>query len=428
MYFLPILLLWTSFLEPFASTCVTDSTTNPLLNQLNGSRTSPMVHVCNLPKQHGGRSVMANQDIAADTVLLSIPLRFTLNRLTAQQPPLQLQYPTRPNPTTSDPTSVGSTSSIETMASLFLLHVKHVHQSTQHGIWDHYVASLPTSSLLRAMSSTVTTPPLYWTKRQLQASQMSGVGQLVQQLRTKAKATWHELFHPKHGVLIQNDQGRIASQAFGTVKQKDFEWALSMVLSRSFKIPVPWDKHNNLRHVMVPGADLINYARNANTFLRVQGKDLQSAWLEVVAIKKIKNGEQVTSTYGQLNAPCVHTLVHYGFCDASKDEDGVGNDRGRAVVQNTREGGRGNLVLVGSVGQKRDIGSGEERGLLENALSKIAAAGDAGSVVERSCGVVAGAVAYEANICEIAKTVQQERETLERLLGTGSRSTFKIDL
>jgi hypothetical protein len=65
-------------------------------------------------------------------------------------------------------------------------------------------------------------------------------------------------------------------------------------------------------------------------------------------------------------------------------------------------------------------------------LSKIAAAGDAGSVVERSCGGVAGAVAYEANICEIAKTVQQERETLERLLGTGSRSrstgrsTFKI--
>jgi hypothetical protein len=150
--------------------------------------------------------------------------------------------------------------------------------------------------------------------------------------------------------------------------------------------------------------------------------------LEVVASAPIKNGDAVTSTYGQLNAPCVHTLVHYGFCDASKDEDGVGNDRGRAVVQNTREGGRGNLVLVGSVGQKRDIGSGEERGLLENALSKIAAAGDAGSVVERSCGVVAGAVAYEANICEIAKTVQQERETLERLLGTGSRSTFKIDL
>ena len=207
-FLLHALLCTTVLAESLA--CVTDSTTNALLHQLqpNGSRTSPMVHVCNLSKQPGGRSVVANQDIAADAVLLSIPLRFTLNRLTAQQPPLQLEYPPRPkphaatreDPTTSDPTTTGSTSSLETMASLFLLHVKHVHQSTQHGAWDHYVASLPTSSLLRAMSSTVTTPPLYWTKQQRQASQMSGVGQLVQQLRTKAKATWHELFHPKHGV------------------------------------------------------------------------------------------------------------------------------------------------------------------------------------------------------------------------------------
>ena len=235
---------------------------------------------------------------------------------------------------------------------------------------------------------------------------------------------------PETWGLIQSKKGRIASQAFGTVKQKDFEWALSMVLSRSFKIPVPWDKHNHLRHVMVPGADLINYARDANTFLRVQGKDLQSAWLEVVASSPIKNGEQVTSTYGQLEAPCVHTLVHYGFCDASKNEDGAGNDRGRAVVTGTREE---NLVLVGSVGQKREFGSGtKERVFVERALLKIAAADVAGSVVERSCGDMAGGVAYEANICEIAKTVQQERETLERLLGTGtsSRSTFKkiVDL
>jgi hypothetical protein len=271
---------------------------------------------------HGGRSIFVSQNVLAGEILLSVPLRLTLNRLTASFPPLSLRYPRADKSIDeksekSDGTSGGS-GSTETMSALFLLHARHV-QNTEHGRWDHYIATLPSISSLRqeAVDGSIT-PPLFWTKKQRRLSRRSGVGKLVDRLRKNSKKTWKELLHPKHGRLQLN---AIAARAFGTCTADDFQWALSMVLSRSFKIPVPWKRREgggdftDLRHVLIPGADLINYGRNANTHLRVEGSSMEDARVNVIAKKNLAKNEELTSDYGQLDSPCFHTLVHYGFCD-----------------------------------------------------------------------------------------------------------------
>jgi hypothetical protein len=360
---------------------------------IHGSSKFPLVG-CSHPI-HNSRSLFVDQDAAANTVLLSIPLRLTLNRLTAKEPPLSLQYPTIEKVHTT--TTPGSTSSIETMAALFLLHAKHTNGKPQSK-WDDYINTLPSRSKLLAFARNQITPPLFWTKSQRKNTKSSGIGTLLSELRSTSKAIHHELFRSKSQTF---------RKAFGKVRVSDFQWALSMVLSRSFKIPIPWEKNKNLRHVMIPGADLINFSRNASTHLRIHGRNLNDARLDVLASIAMKKGDELTSSYGQLNSPCVHTLIHYGFCDDSS------TNREHQVAAIQEDSNTKKIVLVS---QSTKIQNLQEKHVMERALKLIQE--DLQTIGVDKCEKSIGVVTHNksGNECEIMKTLRQEKFVLQNVI------------
>ncbi|KAF9097387.1 hypothetical protein BGX29_008096 [Mortierella sp. GBA35] len=273
--------------------------------EANGATVSKSIALQDYSAEGAGRGVVAVADINKDEELFSIPRPLLLS------------------PETSELAQKLDLTTLEGWNPLMMCMIYEYGRGTE-SLWKPYFDILP------AEFST----PMFWSVEELK--ELAGTGVIDKIGREEAEAIFKEKLWPQisaHPELFPTDMQDEAGFL------KVFHRMGSLIMAYAFHDTLPdkdededmdsddedEEEEEKVNVSMVPMADMLNHKTGHNNARLFHEKDC----LRMVAIKPIKNGQQIYNTYGEL---CNADLLRkYGFVDVPNPHN-IAEISGESVV------------------------------------------------------------------------------------------------
>ncbi|KAK4195029.1 hypothetical protein QBC40DRAFT_289718 [Triangularia verruculosa] len=257
--------------------------------------------------RNAGRGIVAQADIAADTVLFTIPRSSILCATTS---PLKDKIPDifdldNDDGDESDDEGDGSSQNSWTLLILILIYEYLQGSSSQ---WKPYLDVLP---------STFNTP-MFWTSSQLSFLQASAVTSKIGQAEADKMIASRILpvirshpqtFFPSSATPLSDDQlMQLAHRMGSTIMSYAFDLEQDMEIPEQLENDDEWeeDREGKTMLGMVPMADILNADAEFNAHIN----HAENA-LTAVSLRPIKKGEEILNFYGPLSS--AELLRRYGY-------------------------------------------------------------------------------------------------------------------
>ncbi|CAJ0647457.1 3085_t:CDS:10 [Entrophospora sp. SA101] len=243
----------------------------------NGGIISPKIAFKDYSNENAGRGMMAVEEIGSDEVLFEIPRSILLS------------------PKTSLLKNEVSTEEYKKLYKInhwFPLILCMMYESQkENSLWKPYFDILPKQF----------ETPMFWTEEELTELQGTGVIDKI------GKADSEKGFY-EHLLPIIQSKPNVFKPDVHNINL--FHQIGSLIMSNAFNEENGNGGDNKISIVMIPMADMLNHKTGYNNARLYQHK---GSSLQMIAIKKIKKGEQIFNTYGDL---CNADLLRkYGFVD-----------------------------------------------------------------------------------------------------------------
>ncbi|KAK4678882.1 Ribosomal lysine N-methyltransferase 4 [Podospora pseudoanserina] len=260
-----------------------------------------------LRSRNAGRGIVAQADIAADTVLFTIPRNSILCAATS---PLKDKLPEIFDLDNDDEDESGDESDGDNQNSWTLLILILIHEYLQGSSsqWKPYLDVLP---------STFNTP-MFWTPSQLSFLQASAVtSRIGQEEADKMIASkilpvirsHPQIFFPSSATPLSHDQLiQLAHRMGSTIMSYAFDLEQDMEIPEQLENDDEWeeDREGKTMLGMVPMADILNADAEFNAHIN-HAEDALTA----VSLRPIRKGEEILNFYGPLSS--AELLRRYGY-------------------------------------------------------------------------------------------------------------------
>ncbi|KAK0742566.1 hypothetical protein B0T21DRAFT_282179 [Apiosordaria backusii] len=260
-----------------------------------------------LRSRNAGRGIVAQADIAADTVLFTIPRSSILCAATS---PLKDKIPDifDLDNDNGDESEDEAESSNQNSWTLLILILIYEHLQGPSSPWKPYLDVLP---------STFNTP-MFWTPTQLSFLQASAItskiGQADADKMIASKIlpvirSHPEIFFPSSATPLSDDQLiQLAHRMGSTIMSYAFDLEQDMEIPEQLENDDEWeeDREGKTMLGMVPMADILNADAEFNTHIN-HTEDALTA----VSLRPIKKGDEILNFYGPLSS--AELLRRYGY-------------------------------------------------------------------------------------------------------------------